>query len=182
MRLELAGDVQPVALRCLQQAGARQPDDGQRRVVVEDGVHDGPGVVTVGARGFEEGAARTDAADPGLLCEGETVEGAQLVDDRCGQIVGVVVNEPFPATDAVGVADGSADRDPPGHGLAAGAEHRCRFTGVHATGHESRAQQRPQAAVGLRGSLAQTMPHFGCQVDVHVWGIYSLVPTRDAES
>jgi len=139
-------------------------------------------VVAVGAGGLEQGAAGTDAAHPCLFCEREPVQGTQLVDDRRSKVVGVVVDEAFPAADAVGVTDGSSQGHAPGHRLTARAQDRGRLAGVHPAGDKGRAQQRPQAAVGLGGSFSQTMPHFGCQVDVHVWGIYPFALAREVES
>ena len=53
---------------------------------------------------------------------------------------------------------------------------------MHSARDEGSAQQGPQAAVGLGCSLAEAMPHLGCQVNLHVWGIYPSSGAVDAES
>ena len=77
---------------------------------------------------------RLDVPDPGARTLGHRVEGAQLVEDVGGELLGLHVEEPSPEADEVAVAHLSPDGHPALGRHLTGPAQRQRVAGMEAAG------------------------------------------------
>ena len=158
---------QPGLLGLPEPGGPRQAEDGQARVVGEDGLDDRGGLLLVADDRVVERPVRLDVAHPGAGDAGEALERTDLVDDVLGEVVWRDVDEATTEAGQVAVPDLRADAHPLRRGPVADRTQDGGVTGVEAAGDVGARDDLEQRVVVAERPLPEPLTEVGVEIDVH---------------